>query len=174
MQEEQREMLVECCPYLENVIPRSAAAAADPPPPLPPAPSTTSDRMTIDQDNGGGPGALAGSGVAAPDAESTEAEGVSVEGRSKNGGGDKSKSDTNDEQKSEEVGGTSGGCGAGGGSTITVLSQKSRRGERFLEPLGDVAAGVSTPLAHKKSKVVGGEAAVDRTDASDQIQGLAN
>ncbi|CAM9904325.1 unnamed protein product [Pylaiella littoralis] len=186
--EEQREMLVECCPYLENVIPRSSAAAADPsppPPPLPRAPPPMSGRTTAGQDSSGwGAGTPATSGGAAPDAQSTAAVGVSVEAAGKSSGGDGSKREVSDEQNAEKVsrngtGGGRGGGGDGGGSGTAVTAVLS------LEPLGDVeaeaaaaaaavAAAASTSPARKKPKVVQeGAVAVDRSDAG-QVQGVAD
>lgn len=188
VQEEQREMLVECCPYLENVIPRSLAAAADPsppPPPLPRAPPPMSGRTTAGQDSSGwGAGTPATSGGAAPDAQSTAAVGVSVEAAGKSSGGDGSKREVSDEQNAEKVsrngtGGGRGGGGDGGGSGTAVTAVLS------LEPLGDVeaeaaaaavagAAAASTSPARKKPKVVQeGAVAVDRSDAG-QVQGVAD
>ncbi|CAN0126484.1 unnamed protein product [Ectocarpus sp. 6 AP-2014] len=171
---EQRDMLVECCPYLDSVIPRApaavaaAVAAAVPPSlpsPTPGAPKTGLKATGLDGGaavSGNAPVDTPGSapGALAPGAAETE---------SKNGDGDAPKGSSSSSSTAEEgraAGAESGrghdegvpqnlteeegknsSSGNGNGSTVTVLSQKSRRGEGFLEPLGDVAEAVAAAAA---------------------------
>lgn len=146
-------MLVECCPYLDDVI-RRTTAAQDPPPPPPPLTASGPEArlvpevVVLDQategvaqtpaalqgDENGGTGT--GSGAAAPNGVQDGA------------------ARTGEDQDIEGV----GSSGSGGGSTVTVLCQKSRRGEPFVEPLGGVevaatAASVERSPARKKAKV---------------------
>ena len=168
-------MLVECCPYLDSVIPRPPAAVAPPSPsrPLPsPAASSGSEAVpstemaVVDQHDGGAGAATPA--AAAPRENAHEAAG-SAAAAPKISGGDAAR--TGDDRSGEDIGGSGSGSG-GGGSTVTVLSQKGRRGEDFPEPLGDVAlaaaaAAAAAPVAvpssptRKKPKIAGDGFAVD-------------
>ncbi|CAN0167932.1 unnamed protein product [Scytosiphon promiscuus] len=210
--EEQREMLVECCPYLDSVIPRTPAAAARPAPAANRVKQASASSDVIDL-RGGGVGETEMISTACPfRGEAGETSGSKVkealsavlaESNGCDGGAPESKDGV-------KVGGGVGGvgmrsCGAsarnerdnnvdGCGdcrpedgrnadkklvkerrSTITVLSQKTRPGEAFLDPLRDVevssmgTASVTSPV-RKKSKVRDGSAVnqpnhANRTDA---------
>lgn len=151
-QSEQREMLVESCPYLDDVIPRTPAPAAVDPPSTargPPETRLVPEVIALDQAKEGGAGSPAA--VVAPQQGDGNG-GTGSDVAAPNGAAAR----TGEDQNTAGVGGSS--SGGSSGSTVTVLTQKSRRGEPFLEPLEDVKV-VATPAdseaspARKKSKV---------------------
>lgn len=176
-------MLVECCPYLDSVIrraPAAAAAVATAAAAVPPSlPSISPGAPKTDLKATGSDGGAAVSGNASVDTPGSAPGGSApgaAETESKNGDGDAPKSSSSTAEGGRAAGAESRGghdegvpqnlteeegmnssSGKGNGSTVTVLSQKSRRGEGFLDPLGDVteavaaAAAVTSP-ARKKSK----------------------
>lgn len=212
-------MLVECCPYLDSVIPSTQAAVSQPAPAINSArrASPPSEVVDLRQDGVGETemphksrnesGEASGSNAnEAPSAQHTESNahdgdvpesngGVGVGGGG-GGGSDggvrpcgtvaPSTKDEDDGGRAERRRKDSGAADAdknpveeissSGGSTITVLSQRSRRGEEFLEPLGDAAAmllvaieAVTSPV-RKKSKSGDGEAVDQPNNANAQGQ----
>lgn len=149
-------MLVECCPYLDDVIHKKHAAAEPPSTEEGPGARIAPEVIVLDDDPPGG-GAETPASAAAPQPQGGDDGGTGSEVAAPNGapcgGGDVR---TCEDQDAEGIGKSSGG------STVTILCQKSRRGEPFLEPLGDVKTvapaadgGETSSPARKKAKVGG-------------------